>query len=357
MAFMECQLEHGMDVCAISPADPVIPAERRQPIEHLPIEEFDFADNFYERALKMSRPRQTVFHFHGIEKWMDELAGVLNKNLTPYVFTSHGQLHFHSAVHAAKKLIYLNLVNPFIQRAAGLHFLTRHESRRSKYILPFYHKPLLIQANLIKPPEAQKLIPAPRGAYGIPAEAFVYVYLGRLDVKHKGLDLLVKAFAGISSNTNGRLLLIGPDFDGGRQFLQQLARQENCEDKIIFAGSKVGMAKWELLKMADAFVSPSRWEACGISQAEAIGLGVPTIVSDKYNIAPEMLAHGAALVSRLDPKSLATEMRRLMDAAPLRVSLSNAGEKWVKEYFTSASAAPRFQKFYETVLRNFNVIR
>ena len=350
MAFMECQLEQGMDVGAISPADPHIPEASRQPIEHLPIEEFDFAGNYRERALKMSGPKPAVFHFHGIERWMDELAAALDKNSIPYVFTSHGQLHFHSAVHAAKKLAYLNVVNPFIRRAAGLHFLTQREARRSRFILPLYRKPLLIQANLIQPPDAQKIVPASRAAHGIPADAFVYAYLGRLDVRHKGLDLLVKAFAGVASGHNSRLLLIGPDFKGGREFLQQLARQENCEDKVIFAGPKTGRAKWEFLKMADAFVSPSRWEALGISQVEAIGLGLPTIVSDKFNIAPEMLTHGAALVARLDAGSLAAEMRRLRENAALRVSLANAGGKWVKEFFTSASAAPRFKKFYEAVL-------
>src|ERR1700733_2666423 len=41
MAFMESQLQQGLDFRAISPSDHHIPVERRQPIEHLPITEFD----------------------------------------------------------------------------------------------------------------------------------------------------------------------------------------------------------------------------------------------------------------------------------------------------------------------------
>jgi glycosyltransferase involved in cell wall biosynthesis len=164
------------------------------------------------------------------------------------------------------------------------------------------------------------------------------------------LDFLVEAFARVSRDTNSRLVFIGPDFAGGRQFLEQLARKHACENKVHFLGPQVGGVKWGLLKMADAFVSPSRWEACSIAQAEAIGLGLPTIVSDEINIAPEMLAHQAALVAPLEAGALAGKMRQLMGDAALRRSLAANGRQWVREAFAFENAGPRFTRFYETVL-------
>lgn len=352
MAFMECQRQQGLEARAISPVDPYIPAERRQPIEHLPIHEFDLAtENHCATALALVEEGRTILHFHGLSPWQDQIARALKGRAVPYVFTSHGQLHFHGPIHALKKFAYLNGVNPFIRNAAGLHFLTRREQERSRFILPWWGKPVLVQPNLVRLPEAGAVTPAAREAAGIPADAFVFAYLGRLDVQHKGLDFLVEAFAEVSGTTNSRLLLIGPDFAGGRAFLEQLGQKLGCGKKILFMGSQVGQAKWSALKMADAFVSPSRWEACSIAQAEAIGLGLPTLVSDEINIAPEMLDHGAALVAPLVAKALAGKMRQLMADAALRESLAANGRRWVRDAFAFENAGPRFTRFYEAVLR------
>jgi len=348
---MESQLQHGLDVRALSPSDHPIPIERRQPIEHLPIAEFDpQTADACAVALAAASGARTVFHFHGLSPWTDKVARRLKEKSLPYVFTSHGQLHFHGPVHWLKKFVYLNALNSFIRDAGGLHFLTRRERDRSKFILPLWRKPVLIQPNLVRLPEAPTVTPASREALDIPADAFVFAYLGRLDVRHKGLDFLVRAFAGVSRPANSRLLLIGPDFAEGRRFLEQLAKKLGCEKQIHFLGPQVGAAKWALLKIADAYVSPSRWEACSIAQAEAIGFGLPTIVSDEINMAPEWVAGRIALVSPLSADALAGAMRQVMADAALRHSLSTAGRQWVAEMCSHERAGRRFAEFYESVL-------
>jgi len=352
MAFMECQLQHGLDVRAIGPADPHIPAERRQPIEHLPIAEFDIETADYcAVALAAAAGPRTVFHFHGVAPWMDQIARRLKKNFLPYVFSSHGQLHFRGPVHGLKKFTYLNFLNPFLRNAGGLHFLTRREKERSRFLLPLWRKPVLVQPNLVRLPDAQTVIPAARETLGIPAQAFVFAYLGRLDVQCKGLDLLVQAFAEISRQTSARLLLIGPDFAGGGKFLERLAQKLGCEKQIHLLGSQVGAAKWSYLKMADAFVSPSRWDAFSIAQAEAIGLGLPTILSTGVNVATEVAGLGAALASPLATADLARAMRQVMTDSALRQSLAEAGRKWVAETCSHESAGAHFAEFYESVLQ------
>jgi glycosyltransferase involved in cell wall biosynthesis len=164
------------------------------------------------------------------------------------------------------------------------------------------------------------------------------------------LDLLVQAFADVSHHTNARLLVIGPDFAGGRQFLEQRAKKLGCEKQTHFVGPQVGAPKWALLEMADACVSPSRWEAFGISQAEALGMGLPTIISDKFNMAPEWAAGRIALISPLSSEALAYAMRQVMTDASLRDSLSKAGRQWVAEMCSPGPAGARFAEFYEEVL-------
>jgi glycosyltransferase involved in cell wall biosynthesis len=347
---MVSQLESGLEVRAISPIDNHIAPNRRQDINHMAIREFDSGRaDFAALAADESRGARTIFHFHGITPWSDTLAKCLIKQGTPYAFTSHGQLHHHGLIHGFKKLVYLNLLNPFIRNASGLHFLTQQEFDRSRFILPFWRRPVLIQPNLVEIPAIEEIVPASRTQFDIPADAFVFAYLGRLDVRHKGLDYLIEAFAEICRASSAHLLLIGPDFAGGQNFLEQRARQLGCEKKVHFAGPQNGVAKWEFLKMANAFVSPSRWEAFGIALAEALGIGLPTVISDQMNITNELVTRGAAVACPLSSVKLTATMQRLMTNEALRTSLSAAGHQWVIQACASVNAGPRFRNFYQSL--------
>ncbi|HTB85065.1 MAG TPA: glycosyltransferase family 4 protein [Candidatus Sulfotelmatobacter sp.] len=350
IAFIECQLQHGLDVRAISPADPHIPVDRRQAIEHLPITEFDPAGAAPESvALAAAGDAPAVFHFHGLSPWSDQLARTLRKKGIPYVFTSHGQLNFHGAVHGLKKTVYLNFVNRFVRNAGGLHFFTGCEARWCKLLLPFWRGKSLVLHNLIRLEEVPAAAARPRGPLGIAADAFVFAYLGRLDVECKGLDCLMAAFARLAADRNVFLVLIGPDFKMGRQTLEAQARRLGCGEKVRFTGPQTGRAKWEFLKLADAFVFPSRWEAFGIALVEAAAAGLPVIVSRQINIAPELKACAAALESPLSATALSQAMSRLLSDETLRRSLSAAARRWVMDTCSYEPAGPRFVEFYQSV--------
>jgi glycosyltransferase involved in cell wall biosynthesis len=354
LAIMESQQNHGMDVKGISPVDHNIPAAQCQRIEHLPIREVDFgAADFASTALAArAEGRGAIFHFHGIASRTNQLARKLKQAGIPYVFTSHGQLLYHGFTHGLKKFIYLNLVSRFIRDAGGLHFLTQREADRARYLLPTWRGPLLVHHNLVRVPDPASVRPRSRQELSIPADAFVFAYLGRLHVEHKGLDLVVKAFARIATQANAYLVLVGPDWAGGRQILEQLASQLGCGERVRFLDSQIGEAKWSALRMADAFVSPSRWEACSLAQAEAIGFGLPTILSTGVSIAPEAVERGAALASPLNAAALARAMQQLIENRQLRRSLSELGRQWVLQTCSFEMAGACFQEFYQRVLES-----
>jgi glycosyltransferase involved in cell wall biosynthesis len=352
LAIMESQQNHGMDVKGISPVDQNIPVAQCQRIEHLPIREVDFgAADFASTALAArAEGRGAIFHFHGIASRTNQLARKLKQAGIPYVFTSHGQLLYHGFTHGLKKLIYLNLVSRFIRDAGGLHFLTQREADRARYLLPTWRGSLLVHHNLVRVPDPASVRPRSRQELSIPTDAFVFAYLGRLHVEHKGLDLLVKAFARIATQANAYLVLVGPDWAGGRQILEQLASQLGCGERMRFLGTQIGEAKWSALRMADAFVSPSRWEACSLAQAEAIGFGLPTILSTRVNIAPEAVERGSALASPLSAAALARTMQQLIENSQLRRSLSELGRQWVLQTCSFETAGACFEEFYQRVL-------
>jgi glycosyltransferase involved in cell wall biosynthesis len=352
LAIMESQQNFGMDIVGLSPVDNSIPASQRQPIEHLPIRELDFAAADFASIALAARAegRGSVFHFQGIAPRTNGLARKLKEAGVPYVFTSQGHLLYHGFIHGLKKFIYLNLVSRFIRDAGGLHYCTQREAERARYILPAWRKPVLVHHNLVRVPDPASVRPRSREELGIPAQAFVFEYLGGLRVEHKGLDLVMKAFARIAPTANACLLLVGPDWFGGRRFLEQLASQLGCAERVRFLDSQIGEAKWSTLKMADAFVSPSRWEACSSAQAEAIGFGLPTILSTGASIAPEVVEHHSALASPLNADALARMMQQLIENSQLRRSLSEAGRRWVLETCSLDTAGACFEEFYQRVL-------
>ncbi len=353
LAIMESQRSHGMDITGLSPIDNDIPAAQRQPIEHLPIREVDYGAADFPATAMTARAagKGAVFHFQGIAPKTNRLARKLKEAGIPYVFTSQGHLLCHGSVHWLKKFVYLNLVSPFIRNAGGLQFCTQREANRARYLLPTWRGPVLVHHNLVRVPDPATFSPQPREELGIPARAFVFAYLGRLHVEHKGLDLVVRALANIPTHANAYLVLVGPDFAGGRQALEQLARQLGCGERVRFLGSQLGEAKWSTLKMADAFVSPSRWEACSSAQAEAIGFGLPTILSTAASISPEVVGHQSALASPLRAGALAKMMQRLIEDGQLRQSLKEAGRKWILETCSIETAGARFEEFYQRVLQ------
>src|SRR5207244_2183189 len=87
-------------------------------------------------------------------------------------------------------------------------------------------------------------------AEGAAAGSKDLLFLGRLAVEHKGLDLLLRAyrlFLNRSGDTESRLLMVGPDHRGGRGALQGLVRQLGLEQRVALREPVFGQDKWRLL--------------------------------------------------------------------------------------------------------------
>lgn len=106
------------------------------------------------------------------------------------------------------------------------------------------------------------------------------VFLSRIDIYTKGLDILVRAFERISSEfSNLRLVLAGYEFDSFNRVLSFCPRE--LKHRIEYAGFlRGGIDKIRLLSGAKVFVLPSRHESSPISILEAAACSKPVIVSD-----------------------------------------------------------------------------
>lgn len=123
------------------------------------------------------------------------------------------------------------------------------------------------------------------------------LFLSRIHEK-KGCDLLVKAFATVAAaEPSLHLVIAGPDQTGWLGSLKALAVEHGVAERISWPGMLRNDMKWGAFYAAEAFVLPSHQENFGIAVAEALGCGLPALISDKVNIWREVQSSQAGLVA------------------------------------------------------------
>lgn len=151
---------------------------------------------------------------------------------------------------------------------------------------PIHIIPTAIELNTSDQSDARSAI---RSQYGIPADAKVLIYVGRL-AREKNMDLLFRMFElVIRKHKDAYMLLVGegPYESGCRELCTDL----KLDERTIFAGPVPmdQVAKYYL--SADLFTFPSVSDTQGLVLWEALQAGLPC-VAVRAGGAPEMLVDG-----------------------------------------------------------------
>lgn len=136
------------------------------------------------------------------------------------------------------------------------------------------------------------------------------LYLGRLELEPKGLDLLVEATRRLGDLPGLRVLVAG---DGPhRAELEHLVVRSGQSGRIVLVGRVEGANKARLLATSCAVVVPSRYESFGMVAAEAMAAGTPVAGWALPSLA-EIVAPGAGrLVEPFDVDALGEAIRFLL---------------------------------------------
>ena len=166
------------------------------------------------------------------------------------------------------------------------------------------------------------------------------LFIGRLHHK-KGLDLLIPAFAQVSHLFPDHLLLIaGIDEGGYEKTAQQIIKEFGIGDKVIFIGPVYGAVKVGLLKAADAFVLTSYSEGQPMAVIEALGCGVPVLITTPCNV-PQVAEVGAGFVVPTSIAAIVPALTRIVREARLRGEMGRKARKLVESDFTWEKVARR----------------
>jgi glycosyltransferase involved in cell wall biosynthesis len=141
-------------------------------------------------------------------------------------------------------------------------------------------------------------------------------------------------------DTNGvRLVIVGGA--DPRVFAAQAAAggasDTGAAAPVVRAGRVDDAALKALYLGAQGLVFPSLDEGFGLPPLEAMALGCP-VVAARAGAVPEVCGDAALYFDPRDPQDMAAALRRLLDDAPLRATLAEAGRQRAASWTWSLAA-------------------
>lgn len=261
-----------------------------------------------------------VFHSTYIP-FQARLARVIHSSGIPYIITPHGGMTDGALGTKPWKKKFGNCLffSRMVRECTALHFLTNDEAKASAS----WMKPSFVVGNGVDLPRFSSEFMERRGK----GRVLELLFIGRLDLNHKGIDLLLDGLARFRRDNPTslfRLRLYGPAVQGSDKQLLKRIQRDDLESCVALPGPVAGEEKAQALREADLFVLTSRFEGHPISVLEALSYGLPCLLTPGTNVADEVISHGAGWKVDPDPDSIA---RGIADVFRARGELPETSRK------------------------------
>lgn len=193
-----------------------------------------------------------------------------------------------------------------------------------------------------------------RERYGIPEDAVVCLFLGRLTAD-KGVFDLVEAYAECAeSYPDLWLILVGPDEDGVAPGLRALVGEEPVRRLVIDGYTN---QPERFLATSDFLCLPSYREGFGMVVIEAAAAGVPSIGSRIYGVSDAIVeGETGLLVAPGNVAELSAAMARFCRDDALRLQLAEAARIRVENGFRQDDVVARYVDFFRGLWRECDVV-
>jgi glycosyltransferase involved in cell wall biosynthesis len=182
-------------------------------------------------------------------------------------------------------------------------------------------------------------MPAPTQAKREP----IILTVGALQTR-KNTARLVAAFEALDA-PSWRLVIAGPKGFGSDEILARIAGSPKRE-LIDLPGFVSDAERARLYQTASVFAFPSLDEGFGIPVLEAMSHGVPVVASRTSSL-PEVAGDAGVLVDPLDVAAIAGALQRLVDDAPARGRLAQAGVERARGFTWDAAVAQTWAVYEE----------
>lgn len=313
---------------------------------------------FWKTSFPMARrlahlvPQMDLVHLHSLYLFHDLATGRLcDRHKVPYLLRPHGSLdpflyHRHRTRKRVMEVLFQNKVT---RNAAALHYTTSEEWRLAR---PFaFDRPGAVVPPGLEPADYRDL-PAPgsfRRNWPEIGDRPIILFLGRLSFK-KGVERLARALPDlVARGLDPHLVYVGPDEGPGQEAASILAAA-GLSDHVTFTGPLSGADKLAAFRDASLFALPSDSENFGIAVVEAMICGLPVVISEHVNLAPDVAAAGAGRITSLDPDDIVNGLAEILTLPEeQRKAMSEAACSLVLQNFTWDRIGPALEQLYDAL--------
>lgn len=233
------------------------------------------------------------------------IAEKLIKYKIPYIIVPHCSLTKISLQQSRlKKKIFNILANRFYKKASAIGFLNKEEeeasilvNKKSIYLPNGVHLP----SDITKKNKSEKIS---------------IMYLSRIDIYHKGLDLLIESIKLIKDELIFKNIQINIYGDGRKDSMEYLYKEIASNDlsKIIsYKGRVEGENKDIAFRENDIFILTSRFEGFPMAVLEALSYGIPCILTEGTNMKSMIEKYDSGWISKTEVKDIANTILKGID--------------------------------------------
>lgn len=287
---------------------------------------------------KFRNPDIVVFHeVYHIEYL--EIMKELKKRCIPYIILPHGGLTNEAQKMKRVKKLLANIVlfSSFFNQAVAVQCLSKKELNETKFKVKKF-----IGTNGVNLPCSKK--------ESFSEVGLRYVYIGRLDVHIKGLDLLIEAIskeADFFRKQNCHFYLYGPDFQGRFQNVLSIIEKLNVGDFVSLNHEIVGEEKEHILLESDVFLQTSRTEGMPMGILEALSYGIPCLITEGTTLGKFINEYNSGWVAETTVDSIAKMLVRSVNEKERLLSKSQNAIKTIEENFSWDMIAEKTVMEYE----------
>ena len=191
-----------------------------------------------------------------------------------------------------------------------------------------------------------------RGQLGLAPADIAIGMVGQVG-RRKGVDILIEAARQLLRENNSLVFLIaGPNATGEEEFAQRMYRaagEPELRGRVRFLGSRPDIP--DFLASLDLFVLPTRAEPFGIVVIEAMGAGLPVVVS-KVGGVPEIVSSPeiGRLVDPVTPEAFAAAIGELLALPDRGTSMGERARRSLRGRFDKETAGRKLGGIYLDLL-------
>lgn len=304
-----------------------------------------YLDKDFVTFLKKNPDQIEIFHLHSVFNLYNyHISKVLRKNGFPQVLTPHGGYspQLLQRKFLLKKLFFWLFEKEVIRNAHGMILVQEKELDDVRNV-GFLGKVKVIP-NPLPLDSLHHLARVPVNS----KQMHYLLYLGRFDMEHKGLDLLLRTFKILSQyRSDIHLFLYGDGKD--RKDLEDLVETLDIP-RVKINAPVYGQEKLKVIDECLLYIQPSRWEVFGMSIIEAMVMGRPVVVSEGCYLAETLEKNAVGLVIPLE-ENVAAEL--ILGYINNTRSLRNEGDKGKKfalAHYDPAIVARKTLEYYQEIL-------